>query len=109
LYGIGNFIAPGMLLAIVVVGEGQGLSGGAIGLLTAVLGGALLVGALASPLARRTLSIRQILLLELWTWGAGWAFVISPNVYVLTAAIVPFGLAAPVTDSVVVGYRVALT
>jgi len=109
LYGIGNFIAPGMLLAIVVVGEGQGLSGGAIGLLTAVLGGALLVGALASPLARRTLSIRQILLLELWTWSAAWAFVIWPNVYVLTAAIVPFGLAAPVTDSVVVGYRVALT
>ena len=36
-------------------------------------------------------------------------FLAWPNVYVLTAALVPFGLAAPVTDSVVVGYRIALT
>ena len=34
---------------------------------------------------------------------------IWPNVYVLAAALVPFGLAAPVTDSVVVSYRIALT
>jgi len=109
LYGIGNFVAPGLLLTLVVVGRRQGLSAGEIGLLSAVLGGALLTGALASPLVRRKLSIRQILLLELWTWSAVWLFVIWPNAYVLTAAIVPFGLAAPVTDSVVVAYRVALT
>ena len=109
LYGIGNFVAPGLLLAIVVIGRGQGLSGGEIGLLSAVLGGALLVGALASPLARRRLSVRRILLLELWTWSVPLLFLAWPNVYVLTAALVPFGLAAPVTDSVVVGYRIALT
>jgi len=109
LYGIGNFVAPGLLLTLVVVGRRQGLSAGEIGLLSAVLGGALLTGALASPLVRRKLSIRQILLLELWTWSAVWLFVIWPNAYVLTAAMVPFGLAAPVTDSVVVAYRVALT
>ena len=109
LYGIGNFVAPGLLLTLVVVGRRQGLSAGEIGLLSAVLGGALLIGALASPLVRRKLSIRQILLLELWTWSAVWLFVIWPNAYVLTAAMVPFGLAAPVTDSVVVAYRVALT
>lgn len=109
IYGIGNFVAPGMLLAIVVVGTERGLSGGAIGLLSAAIGAALLVGALASPFVRRVLSVRQILLLELWTWSAAWVFVIWPNVYVLTAAIVPFGLAAPVTDSVVVAYRVSLT
>jgi hypothetical protein len=109
LYGLGNFLVPGILLTVVVVGRREGLSAGEIGLLSAVLGAALLVGALASPLARRRLSVRQILLLELWTWTAVWAFLIWPTVYVLTAAIVPFGLAAPVTDSVVVGYRVALT
>ena len=53
LYGIGNFVAPGLLLAVVVIGRGQGLSGAGIGLLSAALGGALLVGALASPIARR--------------------------------------------------------
>ena len=68
----------------------------------------MLIGALTSPFFRRTLSIRQILLLELWTWSAAWLFVIWPNAYVLAAALVPFGLAAPVTDSVVVSYRVAL-
>ncbi len=109
LYGIGNFVAPGMLLLIVVIGRGQGLSGGEIGLLSALLGAALLLGALSSPFFRRRLSVRQILLLELWTWCAPLLFLIWPNVYVLAAAIVPFGVAAPVTDSVVVGYRVALT
>jgi MFS family permease len=109
LYGIGNFVAPGLLLAIVVIGRGQGLSGGEIGLLSAVLGAALLVGALVSPVARRRLSVRRILLLELWTWSVPLLFLAWPNAYVLTAALVPFGLAAPVTDSVVVGYRIALT
>ncbi len=109
LYGIGNFVAPGLLLAIVVVARGQGLSAGAIGLVSALLGAALLVGAVASPLARRSLSVRQILLLEFWTWSVPLLFLAWPNAYVLAAAMVPFGLAAPVTDSVVVGYRLALT
>jgi hypothetical protein len=39
----------------------------------------------------------------------GWLFVGWANVFVLAALVVPFGLAAPVTDSVVVGYRVAMT
>ena len=39
LYGLANFIVPGLLLAVVILGEAQGLSGGAIGLLLAVFGG----------------------------------------------------------------------
>jgi MFS family permease len=92
-----------------VVGKRQGLSGGEIGVLLSLLGAATLVGSLASPLVRRTLSIRAILVLELWTWVGGWLFVGWANVFVLAALVVPFGLAAPVTDSVVVGYRVAMT
>ena len=53
--------------------------------------------------------MRAILLLELWTWLGGWLFVIWPNAYVLLAVMLPFGVAAPVTDSVVVGYQVAVT
>jgi hypothetical protein len=109
LYGLGNFLMPGVLLMVVVVGKRQGLSGGEIGVLLSLLGAATLVGSLASPLVRRTLSIRAILLLELWTWVGGWLFVGWANVFVLAALVVPFGLAAPVTDSVVVGYRVAMT
>jgi MFS family permease len=109
LYGLGNFLVPGVLLVVVVVGRRQGLTGGQIGLLISVFGAGTLAGSLASPLSRRFLSIRTILLLELWTWLACWSFVIHPSVYVLVAAMVPFALAAPSTDSVVVGYRVAMT
>ncbi len=109
LYGLGNFLFPGVLLVVIVTGRDQGLGSGEIGLLIALFGAGTFVGALASPFFRRVFSIRTILLLELWTWIACWSFVLRPSVYVLAAAMVPFSLTAPVTDSVVVGYRVAMT
>jgi MFS family permease len=109
LYGLGNFTIPGVLFVVVIVGERQGLSGGAIGALVATFAAGTLIGALVSPLLRRTLSIRAILLLELWTGIGSALFVIWPNVYVLAAGILPQAVALPVTDSVVVGYRIAIT
>jgi len=109
LYGLGNFTIPGVLLVVVVVGQRQGLSGGEIGALIAAFGACTLIGSLASPLFRRTLSMRTILLLELWAGLGSALFVVWPNVYVLTASILPQAVALPVTDSVVVGYRVAIT
>ena len=53
--------------------------------------------------------MRQILLVELYTWLGSGLFLIWPNVYLLTAAILPQAIAMPVTDSVVVGYRLAVT
>jgi MFS family permease len=108
-YGIGNFVASAVLLLVVVVGKREGLSAGEIGLLSASVGVGTLVGSLASPLFRKAFSIRTILLLELWTWLGCWFFVIWPHAYVLAAAVAVFGLAAPITDSVVVGYRLAMT
>jgi MFS family permease len=108
-YGLGNFLIPGVLLAIVVVGKRQGLSAGEIGGLLALVGAGTLAGSVASPLLRRALSVRAILLLELWTWLGAWLFVLWPSVYALAASMVPLAIAAPVTDSVVVGYRVAMT
>lgn len=109
IYGLGNFAMPGLLLVLVVAGTRRGLSGGEIGLLIAVFGLSTLAGSLVSPLFRRWFSMRTILLMELWTWLGTAAFLVWPNVYVLTATILPFGIAAPVTDSVVDGYRVAVT
>ena len=109
LYGLGNPLMPGILLVLVVVGRRQGLTGGEIGALSASLGIALLAGSIVSPLFRRVLTIRAIMLLEFLTWFGAWLFVAWPTVYALLAVIVPFGIAAPITDSVVVGYRVALT
>jgi hypothetical protein len=58
---------------------------------------------------RRVLPVRAVLLLELWTWFGCAAFLVRPSVYVLTAGILPTALAIPSTDSVVHGYRIAMT
>jgi MFS family permease len=109
LYGLANFIGPGILLAVVVIGSRQGLSGGAVGALLSVFGGCILLGSFLSPLVRRLLPVRGVLLLELWTWLGCGVFLVWPNVYVLTASILPTALAIPSTDSVVNGYRLAMT
>jgi MFS family permease len=109
LYGLGNPLMPAVLLVLVVVGRRQGLTGGEIGGLTAALGASAFVGAVASPWARRALPIRTIMLLEYTTWFGAWLFVARPNVYALLAVVIPFGIAAPITDSVVDGYRIAMT
>jgi len=109
LYGLGNFSLPGILLVIVIAGRQQGLTGGEIGALLAVFGVSLLAGSLLSPIARRRLSMRTILWIELVAWLGSAAFLIHPSVFVLAAGILPQGLAMPITDSVVVGYRIAVT
>jgi hypothetical protein len=109
LYGLTNFIGPGLLLAIVVIGERQGLSGGEVGALVAAFGACVLLGSFLSPLVRRLLPVRAVLLLEVWTWLGSAVFLVWPNAYVLTASILPTALAIPSTDSVVNGYRIAMT
>jgi Transmembrane secretion effector len=109
LFGFANFIGPGILLAVVVIGTEQGLSGGEVGLLVAAVGAFLLLGSLLSPLVRRVLPVRAVLVLELWTWLGCALFVVWPNVYVLTLGILPTALAIPSTNSVVHGYGIAMT
>ncbi|HEV3463583.1 MAG TPA: MFS transporter [Actinomycetota bacterium] len=109
LFGLANFIGPGVLLALVVLGRRQGLSGGRVGLLVAAFGACLLLGSFLSPLVRRLLPVRGVLVLELWTWTGCALYVVWPDTYVLAAAILPTALAIPSTDSVVHGYRIAMT
>jgi hypothetical protein len=65
LFGLTNFLGPGLLLAVVVVGRRQGLSGGEVGALVAAFGACLLLGSLASPFVRRVLPVRAVFVLEL--------------------------------------------
>jgi len=109
LFGLGNFIEPGVFFAIVVIGRRQGLSPAAVGALTATFGACVLIGSFLSPLARRALGVRAILLLEVWTGLGVAAFLVRPSVYVLAAGIAPTALVIPSTDSVVHGYRIAIT
>jgi Transmembrane secretion effector len=109
LFSVDNFLIPGVLLALVVVGRRDGLSGTGIGALTAIFGTTLLVGSLISPLVRRALPARAVLLLELWTWLGFVAFLVRPDAYVLAGCLGLMGLAIPSTDSVVHGYGIAMT
>jgi MFS family permease len=108
LFGLANFIGPGLLLAVVVIGRRQGLSGAQVGLLVAAFGACLLLGSLLSPLVRRRLPVRGVLLLEFWTWTGSAVFLLWPSADVLAAAILPTALVIPSTDSVVHGYRIAI-
>ena len=98
LFGLANFIGPGVLLAIVVIGQEDGLSGGQVGVLLGAFSACLLLGSFLSPLVRRLLPVRGVLLLELWTWPGCALFLIWPNVYVLTASLLPTALAIPVDE-----------
>jgi hypothetical protein len=109
LFGVGNFIGPGLVLVILVIGRRQGLSAAGVGALVATFGAALLAGSVVSPLVRRALPVRSILVLELWTGPLCAAFLLRPSVYVLVASIVPTALVVPSTDSVVHGLRIAMT
>jgi hypothetical protein len=109
LFGLGNFIGPGILFSVVVVGKAHGLSSATVGGLVAAFGGCLVIGSFLSPLARKYLPVRSILLLELWaSLGVG-VFLLWPNPYVLAAGTLPGALVIPSTDSVVHGYRIAMT
>lgn len=109
LYGLTNFIGPGVLLAVVVIGKQEGLSGGKLGLLLASFAACLLLGSILSPYVRRVLPVRGVLLLELWTWTGCALFLVWPSVFVLVASILPTALAIPSTDSVVGSYQLAMT
>jgi MFS family permease len=109
LFGLANFVGPGLLFAIVVIGEKDGLSGGRIGLLLSVWGAGVLLGAFISPFIRRLLPVRGVLVLELWTWVGCSLFLVWPNVYVLVASIFPTALAIPATNSVVHSLQLAMT
>jgi len=108
-FGLSNFIGVGVLFAVVVLGQRQGLPPGRVGVLVAAFGGCVLLGSFLAPLVSRVLSVRAVLLLELWTWLGCGLFLIWPNVYVLTASILPTSLAIPSTNTVVHGYRMAMT
>jgi MFS family permease len=109
LFGLLNFTAPGLLFCLVVIGEHQGLTGGKIGLLTAGFAASILIGSLISSTVRRVLSVRAVLLLEVWAWLGCALFLVWPTALALTIGLVPVGLVIPSTDSLVHGYRIAMT
>jgi predicted MFS family arabinose efflux permease len=104
-----NFTFEGIFLAFVVVARRHGLTSGAIGACIAAFGACSLLGSLIAPVVNRLLSMRAIVVLNLWLNVAIVAFVLVPNVYVLLGAVIPLAFFIPAANSAVIGYRTAVT
>jgi MFS family permease len=106
---LGTFSAAGVQLAVVVLAKQHGLSSAAVGVLVALVGATTLLGAAASPLVRRLLSPRAILLSEFWASLALVSFLVWPSVYVLAAAFAFQAFFFANTDATVRTYWYAAT
>ena len=108
-FGPLSFVGYSLVFAVVVIGTDQGLSGGAVGLLVSAFFACALLGTFLATYVRRALPPWGVLVLELWTWVGCAVFLVWPSVYVLIVSMLPSALAMPSTDSVVHGYRIAMT
>jgi MFS family permease len=106
--GISNFTVAGIELAVIVLAKQAGLPSAAIGGILALTGVSTLLGSLASPLLRRWLPMRGILLAEYWAAAGYVAFLLRPNVFVLAGAFTAQAFCFPNTDSAVTAYSYAL-
>jgi MFS family permease len=103
-----NFAASGIPLALIILAKRHGLPAAAIGGFVAAAGASTLVGSALSPLLRRRLPMRVILLSEFWMAIVYAAFIGYPSVYVLAAAFALHAFCFPNTDSAVAAYSYAL-
>jgi MFS family permease len=105
----GNFVFSGIYLVFVVIAKRHGLSPAAIGLLIAVFGVASLAGSLVAPRVAKLLSIRAIMLGNEWLGAVIILCAFAPGPYVLLACTLPIAFFSPSLNSVVIGYRTAIT
>jgi MFS family permease len=106
---LGNFSAGGVQLSIVVLAKQHHIASAGVGALVALVGATTLLGATASPLVRRFLSPRAILLSEFWASLALVSFLVWPSVYVLAAAFAFQAFFFANTDAAVRAYWYAVT
>ena len=105
---VSNFSFSAGQFAVVVLARREGYSSTAIGLLVALVGVTTLAGSLISPQVRRWVSLRVILLSELWASFGVLVFIAWPNPVVLAAALAAQAFCFPNTDAAVAAYRYAV-
>jgi len=99
----------GIFLTFIVTAKRHGISSGGIGVCIALFGASALAGSFVAPFINRTLSMRGVVVVNLWLNVAIVAFVLVPNVYVLLAATVPVAFFIPAGNAAIIGYRTAVT
>jgi MFS family permease len=108
LIAVSNFTVTAMQLAVIVLARRDGLSSTVVGAFVALVGATTLLGSLLTPLVRRLLPIRAILLSEFWAAFAYCAFLVRPSPYVLAAAVATQAFCFPNTDAAITAYNYAL-
>lgn len=104
-----NPVFLGLYLLIVVVAKRHGGSPALIGLMLAIAAGGGLVGALLAPRLAGRLSARAVLIGESWLLALSIPLLLVAHEALLLGAIVALAeLITPVTNSIVVSFRVAL-
>jgi MFS family permease len=109
MFAASNFIIPAVMFSMIVIAKSQGISSGGVGAIVAAFGASQVAGALTSGIARRRLSMRTILVTELWGGVAVVAFVVHPDIYVLLGGVLPQAFVMPISDTVLSAYRYAVT
>jgi predicted MFS family arabinose efflux permease len=104
-----NFVFQGIFLVFVVVAKREGLSSGGIGLCFALFGASALLGSAAAPVVNRLLSMRHIVVLNMWLNATIAAYVFVPSIYVLMASSVLVSFFIPAGNAAIIGYRTAVT
>lgn len=104
-----NFVFQAIVLVFIVVAKRAGFSGALIGGLFATFGALSLLGSLLAPRMTKLLRVRTIMLLNQWLNGLFVLYVFFRSPYVLAACVLPVAFVSPWLNSVIVGYRTAVT
>ncbi|MBV9195522.1 MAG: MFS transporter [Solirubrobacterales bacterium] len=109
LFAGSNPIFSGLYLLIVVLARHHGASSASVGLMLGIAAGGGLLGALLAPRLQRRMTARGALVGESWAMTASIPLLlVAPGALLLGAIVAVAELITPVTNSFVVGYRVAL-
>lgn len=109
LFACSNPIFTGIYLLVVVLAKRDGASAALVGVMLGIAAAGGLLGALFAPGLRRRLSARWALMGESWAMALALPLLLlAHNALLLGLIVAAAELGTPVTNSIVVSYRVAL-
>jgi predicted MFS family arabinose efflux permease len=109
LFAASNPVFTGLYLLIVVLAKQDGASAGLVGAMLGIAAAGGLIGASLAPGLQRRLSPRIVLMAETWTFALVIPLLlVAHNPLLFGVILAAAELMTPVTNSIVVGFRVAL-
>jgi MFS family permease len=110
LFAAGNPLFAGLYLLAILLAKRHGASSAAVGAMFAIVGAGGLLGAILAAPLRRRLSARATIIAQHWLLAATLPLLLITHAAALIGLVVAVGeFLTPLTNSAVVGHRVALT